>query len=342
MKTFTQFPDSTFFLFLAPPAWGKTRMIEQIFDESEVSMIFVSPLRALALEVYERFKKKKNVLYLEKASDEQKNLRLFMQNQKSFLIATPETLGPQWYLAFESLEQKPLVVLDEFHLYYLWGETFRPLLWESVMAFSNAGVNILALTATMDEQLLKKWKHDFALNFEHLIMINQGNLTLLRPPQRTHFYFSLLPKIFRRRFIRDLLQNQEQTYLYFCSRRHEVDEWLDFCERRGISALGCKGGEVAHFIAELKNNPKPRAIFSTSALSHGVNLPELAKVYISYPIERKDMWLQMVGRGGRKGEVYELFTFDAFDLKWKEKVKKILWSLLLDLKIKGTLLLGSE
>lgn len=335
-------PDSSFVLFLAPPAWGKTRMIEELWREGERGIVFISPLRALALEVHERFKKSKEVFYLEGQSEWREVQKNFHKASKPFLIATPECLQSEFYDYIESLEKRPLIVIDEFHLFYLWGESFRPILFESLMSLALSKAPILGLSATMEPKLIERWKFEFSLSMDHLFLINLGNQTLLKPPSYKHFYFSFFPEMFRRRFIYELLHQKKDTFLYFCSRRSEVDQWLDFCERRNIRALGCKGGEVQSFIEALKHCPEPQVIFSTSALSHGVNLPPLSKVFIGEALGRKDFWLQMAGRGGRKGETYELFSFDEFEENIRGKAKRFLKEFFFDFKVKWKLLISFE
>ena len=94
---------------------------------------------------------------------------------------------------------------------------------------------------------------------------------------------------------------------------------VELASRHGFKAIGCVGGEVEKFQTELKNsNGKIDCIFSTIALSHGVNLPEIKKVFINYEVKNYDFWLQMVGRGGRQGSAYEVYCFDAFNMARKD------------------------
>jgi len=342
MASLNLIPDSSFVLFLAPPAWGKTRMIEELWLEGERGIIFVSPLRALALEVNERFKKRKDVFYLEKQGQWREIKNQYSQSLKPFLITTPECLSENFYGFLENCNKRPIVVLDEFHLFYIWGENFRPLLFECAMAFALTKVPLLGLSATMSSELVIKWKQDFSLSVDDLFLLDLGNQTLLYPPTRKHFYFPIFPEMFRRRFIYELFKSKDETMLFFCARRNEVDQWLDFCERRGIFALGCKGGEVQTFIEALKMYPNPKVIFATSALSHGVNLPPLSKVFIGETLGRKDFWLQMAGRGGRKGEKYELFSFNEFEVSFKYKLKIFIKEFLYDVFVKIKLLMEFE
>ena len=62
-------------------------------------------------------------------------------------------------------------------------------------------------------------------------------------------------------------------------------------------------------------------IFSTTTLSHGVNLPEIKKVFIDYEVKNFDFWLQMIGRGGRQGSDYQVYSTDEFHTTRRERIK---------------------
>ena len=76
--------------------------------------------------------------------------------------------------------------------------------------------------------------------------------------------------------------------------------------------MGCKGGEVGVFLEKFYELKDLDCICTTSALSHGVNLGTVRGVFFTYPVKNKDLWFQMVGRGGRRGEDFEFFGFNSF------------------------------
>jgi superfamily II helicase len=100
--------------------------------------------------------------------------------------------------------------------------------------------------------------------------------------------------------------------LVFCRFRKEVDLWVSQLKNRGYNVLGCKGGEVNKFLEDYRGNKMIQCICTTSALSHGVNLLNVSKVFFSYPVTNRDLWFQMVGRGGRTGEAFEFFGYNSF------------------------------
>lgn len=52
-----------------------------------------------------------------------------------------------------------------------------------------------------------------------------------------------------------------------------------------------------------------------------MNLPEIKKVFIDYEVKNYDFWLQMIGRGGRQGSGYEVYTTDLFHTTKTERLK---------------------
>lgn len=304
---------SSFVLFIAPPGWGKTTMLTDLYKKTIPKMIFVSPLRALANEFFEKTRKLGNVFLIKSKSERDEIIKQFFKKNHALLVATPETLDQFFILELEAMKEPTLIVLDEFHLYYYWGQSFRPVLWEVCMGLTNSNNPILGLTATMEQKILDQWKHDFSLASENQILINLGNQELINLPDKYYYFpdmFGYGRKALGRRFLYELGKNQSQTFLFFCKYREEVDRWLELCQRKKIIAIGCKGGEVDIFLQNLAKNPRPRCIFTTSALSHGVNLPPISKVFISYKVFEFDFLIQMTGRGGRTGKNYQLYTLN--------------------------------
>ena len=300
------FTPSTFTLFLAPPGSGKTTMLIDLFTTTNISIIYISPLRALAEEFFNRLKKYNHIHFIKNYKSRIKTINDFMASNHSMLISTPELMDFKLFDNIHLSHRKLVFVLDEFHLFYYWGESFRPILWEICMAMANIGFPILGLTATMDEIILQKWKTDFLLGSNTLYLLDFQNQTLKNRPERIIYFPAIFKNMFERRIIHEISKNNDQTYLIFCKYRNQVQEWLNWCKQNDISALGCVGGESSQFIIDLSTTPRPKCIFATSTLSHGVNLPSITKVFINYHVEQLDFLIQMVGRGGRNGEKYEV------------------------------------
>jgi superfamily II DNA or RNA helicase len=304
----------SFSLLLAPPAWGKTRLLIELYKRFQRKLIFVSPLKALNLEFSRNEQITLGVFYLFSGKERHKFAQ-FVEGDSGVLVIASELMDDAFYLDICTLDERYLIVLDEFHLFYHWGAGFRPVLWESVLGLANSQLPILALSASFPLPLQRQWQRDFVRSFDYLFLIDLGNLSLKNQPDKVFWFYPSFRKLFIRRFLFEM-KKQQGVFLYFCRYRKEVDFWVNYFRVRKITVLGCKGGEVLEFMDELKKKPRPACIFATSTLSHGVNLPPLSKIFIGYPVKDHSFWIQMVGRGGRQGEAFELYHQDVFASCW--------------------------
>jgi superfamily II DNA or RNA helicase len=297
-------------LFIAPTGWGKTTLLLDLIQDSPKSWLYLAPLRALANEFYLRVSKIQGV-YLIKTQKEGKK---FFESGIKFklLIITPELLLSK---NLPLLPYDSIFVFDEIHLFSYWGDSFRPRLREAFEDILSYEFSTLSLTATMDKELLERWKQDSKLSCENNYIINLKNHSLKKDPQR---------RINVNSFSKDLVlkklkyEKSEYAILVFCKYRQEVTKLKENLINDGFDVLSCIGGEAEQFSLDLLEMPKPDFILSTSTLSHGVNLPRISNIYISYKTENYDFWIQMTGRAGRKGEDFRLYTHDHQFLTRKE------------------------
>lgn len=328
------FYPSCFTLLTAPVASGKTRAVVEFYAEYDFKIIYLSPLRALANEVFSNLEKRgqKNIYLAGGERPLQECLEKFISHQKSFLITTPELLSEEFLAELCELDQKVIFVIDEFHLFYYWGESFRPILHDRFLAILNFYFPVLAVTATMDAQVMELLKKDLSFYQDFWIHLDYGNHLLHREPQGLVSFKGLKPHYIQRAFWRELrLKEHDEIFLYFCAYRSQVDELVARSKRLGFRALGCVGGEVEKFLREVEvHEKKVDCIFSTTTLSHGVNLPEIKKVFIDYEVKNYDFWLQMIGRGGRQGSQYQVYTCDTFHTTKADRLKHKLKVLLGD------------
>lgn len=319
------FHPSCFTLFTAPVASGKTRMVVEFYREHDFKIIYLSPLRALANEVFANLqaREEKNVFLAGGELTLDVVLEKFIQSKKAFLVTTAELLSEGFIEELCSLEQKVLFVIDEFHLFYHWGESFRPVLHDRLLAIFNFYFPVLAVTATMSEEVMNRMKRDLSYYQDFWIHIDYGNHQLHRSPSSVLSFKGLKPHYIQKAFWREIRQKKEsEIFLYFCAYRGQVDEFVERARRLGFHSIGCVGGEVENFLAAVKESEgKIDCIFSTTTLSHGVNLPEIKKVFIDYEVKNYDFWLQMIGRGGRQGSHYQIYTTDEFHTSKKERLK---------------------
>lgn len=258
----------------SPPASGKTYWINSFRAAMpEERFLIISPLRALADECRERWGREMDFM-------------------------TPE----EW------LMKKPLnriVIFDEFHLFFYWGDTFRPLMWEVFFEISQTAEMVFLLTATLSEKMREEVAH-FSSQFNQIIWINNGNQILKYEPIK---YIRAPGKSWLLDQIRSSRKGQE-VRLIFCQYREEVFALEKELTEQGFNCLSCVGGESKYMAQKIKVNASPDFIISTTVLSHGVNLPQIRKIYFTYQIKNIDFWIQMVARGGRRGEKYEVYALE--------------------------------
>lgn len=275
----------------SPPASGKTYWISKLAESiPEEKILVISPLRALRDECKNSWGDKINVM-------------------------TPEEwVGQQIY--------SRVLVFDEFHLYFYWGDSFRPMMWEVFYALAISSETCFLLTATLSKFMLEEIKF-YTTQFDVIRWFDHGNHSLrLRPAD----YF-LVPS--KRWIMNEILNDSDKcTRLIFCKYRQEVFEVEKLLLNKGFVCLTCVGGESRYMAERLKTHPHPDFIISTTVLSHGVNLPDISKIYFLYVVENLDFWIQMTARGGRRGERYQVFALERpTDLNWSylRNLIQVLW-----------------
>ena len=284
-------------LFLAPTGWGKTTLLLDLAKNTEKSIVYLSPLRALANEFHIRCLENNLSSFAPKKMKELSHAITTGLNFKLFVL-TVEIIGDE--IIGELLEDK-VVVFDEFHLFYYWGKSFRPKLLEISEIVMGTSSPALLLTATASEEVIEFWK-DSTLGYENRFLMNLGNQRIKKEPKS--FYFC--PK--KQWAYKHLELAMPGIKLVFCKYRQEAKALASTYKAKGYIALSCVSGEVEEFQSELTKCEKIDFIFCTSTLSHGVNLPEISWLYITYKVDSLDMWLQMAGRAGRRGEDFCLIS----------------------------------
>lgn len=256
----------------APPASGKTFLIRSLIRDLRQTPLVIAPLKALVNECRNNWKGKA-------------------------LVMTPE----EWLV-----RQIPMdfVIIDEFHLNLYWGDTFRPGMWEAFYGILENAKLVILLTATLNTEAL-----DFISTLKHqyeCTWIDYGNQRLKNKPKR---YFKMPSKYWLEEYVLTLPASINGQLL-FCRYREEVSLWEKKLKARGFSVWTCLGGEAGEFSLKVQNHEPPQFIVATTVLSHGVNLPAIKTVYFSYAIQNIDFWVQMVARGGRRGERFEVFSLE--------------------------------
>lgn len=269
----------------SPPASGKTFWVNSFKSHfSESKILFISPLRALADECREKW-------------------------QEAVVVMTPEEwLGNPAY--------HEIVIFDEFHLFFYWGNSFREAMWEMFFDVNQKASLTILLTATLSSEMVQEITN-FQSQFHQILWVDHGNRLLKYKP---NMYLKAPSRDWILKVISKRPMNKE-VKLVFCQYRNEVLELEKKLVGLGMNCISCIGGESRHMSLKLKNNPRPDFIISTTVLSHGVNLPEIKEIFFTYSVQNIDFWIQMVARGGRRGE-----KFIVFALEVPKEIKLNYWS----------------
>ncbi|MBT4790482.1 MAG: DEAD/DEAH box helicase [Halobacteriovoraceae bacterium] len=286
-------------LITAPPGWGKTYKLLHAIQKTKRKTVFIFPLRALCDEVH--------------LSAVSKNIRVLnlrsMEDYQSLSSVSYElvVVTPELFKFCDELSDF-LFVIDEFHLFYYWGDTFRERMQEMYMELTSYSVPVMFLTATLGESQYKRLRTELALNYENIYHLNMGNQTLMNLPRKVFYY----PRFFRKWLDEDYcFAAKRGTSLIFCQYRDEVKEIASHLKNHGHTVLSCVGGEAAMFIQQLNSLKKVDFIVATSVVSHGVNLPKIRNIYFTYNVQNLDFYLQMLGRGGRAGEGFNVHVLST-------------------------------
>jgi superfamily II DNA helicase RecQ len=292
---------SEFILLSSPPASGKTYWISEFFAESKEEILVISPLRALADECRNKWGERVRV-------------------------ETPES-----WLAEKKTSR--IIIFDEFHLLFYWGDSFRPSMWECFYALSNSCELMVGLTATVSQEIEEELPK-FANCFHKMFWVDHGNQKLKNLPTK---YLRLPNRQMMKRFILNSKPSADGVTLIFCGFRQEVMSTTLKLRKKGHIVWSCVGGESAAFSERVKNEKPPQFIVSTTVLSHGVNLPKVVRIMFMDPVNSLDFWIQMVARGGRQGEGFEVYSLEKpVGIKW-DRFTNLLAILQLSFKMKAHL-----
>lgn len=302
LKDLLQFSNSAL-LYCAPPGAGKTTSILELISQiKDKKWLFLSPLRAIAEEFRQRLKDLDETYHCED---------LACQKLGQCWVGTVESLSAFFWHSFDEKSEDYIIVLDEFHLFYEWGQDFRPKLLEAWSSLACGKASVIGLSATVKEKWLKQFELDCQGLFEQSYLLDTGNFKLLNPP-REHCFPLRFPNFLIQELVLKLLSLERERVLIFCETRSQVEEWYRFCLIQGIYAGKCLGGQAKFFSEKLKKS-SPQVIIATTVLSHGVNLPSVERVYILYQVDDPSFYLQMLARGGRRGENFHVYSYQMIN-----------------------------
>lgn len=314
------FTKNSFFFLTAPPAWGKTRLFREWVEQYKLPFLYVSPLRALANEVMSSLADHPGLMKLAIKNDVETWIKWSnITNQSHILVVTPEELGEFDWQGLARKVPSAIIVWDEIHLVPHWGFEFRERLLQSWWGYIDCGLCGVGLTATADKEFKGFLLDSLDGKNWTLVLGDAGNFQFKNKPK------SILtaPASWIKIIMNECIEEKTGNTLVFCAHRNEVDHQVKYWSQRGIQVLGCKGGETVEFQNRLSRTKGKVVIFSTSCLSHGVNLPSLEHVFVLYEEKNASMFHQMITRGGRKGESFEVLHPWPESLPCRDKVQSL-------------------
>lgn len=297
-------------LFMAPMGWGKTRSVWGLLEYGE-KIIFISPLRSIVEELSQR-----PMVYTFGGKDKNQIVDDFIKlNDSAVLAITPESIGEQ--LLLRLLSNNFLFVIDEFHLVFDWGESFRERLINFTEELIFHHQRILALSASIDKHHIEKISHILKYSDYETYLLDVGNYKFNNNPKnfKTRYFFK--STLFFMLFFKVLFFKKERMIIFVKTRR-DVFLLQEKFREYGVSSQTCIGGEVSDF-SKIERVKNPRIIISTSALSHGVNFKAMTSVFVLFK-PCQNLEFQMFGRGGRFGEEYRVYGLRSEKNLFKEKL----------------------
>ncbi len=232
-------------------------------------------------------------------------------NSYKFIFISPEMLL-QKYVAEKIKEiSLALIVVDEAHCISQWGFDFRPDYLRLGEFFEGMNrPNILALTATADDQVLKDIVYYLRLeNTEiHKHSLDRKNITYSIEEMSSEHE--------KTTWIIDRAENTTGPGIIYVSSRKRADSIASLLIERNISAASYHAGmeqEDRAFIQEQYINGEIDWICATTAFGMGIHKSDVRQVIHDNVPATIAGYTQEVGRAGRDGEASAatlLFTTD--------------------------------
>lgn len=330
-------------IILAPTAGGKTEaaflpVLNVMYTENlePISIIYVSPIKALLNNQEERLKKLSSFVYSDvfkwhgdvESSEKQK----FYKNPPQILMITPESL--EVILMSQKIDKKQLfanirfIVIDEIHAF---ADSERGIhlmaVAERIQSFSKFDIQRIGLSATVgNPHEILKWMQ--GSSSREGIVIN--------PPKEKK------PKKIEIKYVDEAKDDFQQDIakrifgkktLFFSNSRTAAEELKLLIEGSGIdchvhhSSINKYFREIAEEKFKISNNT---AIIATSTLELGIDIGDLDIVLQLDSPNSVSSFLQRLGRTGRRENSVAHFVFFPTD-----KEKLVFSIAILNLAIRG-------
>lgn len=291
---------------------GKTYLAELAINavlEQSFKVIYITPLRALAQQQQEHWKKRYSNHKVGAFTGDTANKVSKTNNYSSsdILIMTPERFDAclrNWRTHWSWIPNVNLIIIDEFHIF---NQGYRGARLEGAMTRMirlNPFVRFIALSATMpNSDFLARWL--MGKNYES--KWRQINIT----SSVERFSSAKDKPCIALSHIKECVAKNGQS-IVFCNSRSRVQQLTDFFNENGISAT-CHHAGLTHEIRKENekgySSGKYKVMVGTSTVEMGLNFPtRQVIIYDSYSYTESGFsplpvwsYIQRMGRAGRPG-----------------------------------------
>lgn len=316
-------------MIISPTASGKTEavvapILERCIKENwrKMSILYISPTRALANDMYYRLNEQLKELGLSLSLKTGDRPKFNPDNPPDFLITTPESLDSLICRHRASFENVKAVVLDEIHLIdnTYRGDQMRILL-RRLRHITKDDFNIYTLSATV-------------VNPEDVGSRYLGNFEIVISPGKREIeytFVSSLDEVF-------YYANYEKLrkLLIFCNRRAIAEFAAEECRR-----LWGRNGVVVHHGSLSKKIREEAEIFmkesyygvcvATMTLEVGIDIGDIDAIVLAEVPWSISSLLQRIGRGNRRTQKCRAFAI------FNSEEEKIMLEKMFEAAISGNL-----